>query len=138
MVSTLRMIYSCVWRGRLWVEVPRASDIFTENMVGLSGSLCCYSKQSFSEPKKVLRTREGGTHLLNLKSHVLREGLAPLLVEFCALLAQRFTAGAFPQIFLLDIVARIAICVIVMNGLFYRVPGRFSRHRMLFLSSPRF
>jgi len=56
-------------------------------------------------------------------TYVLRDGLTALLVESCTFLAQRFPAGAFPLILFLDIVARVAIGVIVMHGLLYRVPG---------------
>lgn len=62
------------------------------------------------------------TRWTNLETNVLREGLAPLLIELGAFGTQRFSARAFSKVFFLDIVARIAVGVVVMNGLLNRVP----------------
>jgi hypothetical protein len=57
-----------------------------------------------------------------------------LLVESFTLFAQRFSASAFPQILFLDIVARIAVGIVVMHGLLNRVPRGFLRHFDFLLS----
>ena len=54
--------------------------------------------------------------------------LLALPIEIRAFLAKRLPASALTQILPLNVVARIAVRVVVMNGLFDGVPRRLLRH----------
>jgi hypothetical protein len=58
-----------------------------------------------------------------------------LLVKLGTFSTERFPASAGAQVFLLDIVARVAVGVVVMHGLFNRVPGGCLSHLRVFLST---
>jgi hypothetical protein len=58
----------------------------------------------------------------------LKVRLLALPIEIRAFLAKRLPASALTQILPLNVVARIAVLVVVMNGLFDGVPRRLLRH----------
>lgn len=63
--------------------------------------------------------------------------LLPLPLEIGAVLAQRLIASAGAVVLRLDIVAGIAVRIVVMDIGFDRVPRRFVRHdRLPFLEQP--
>ena len=123
-------------RRRLWALLSRAYNSFSRRTRRrFSGIVCCTTKQSFScRTETCLVHNRRRARWPYLGAYVLREGLAPLLIKLCAFLAQRLSASAFPQILFLDIVARVAVGVVVMHGLLNRVPGGFLRHLIFLLS----
>lgn len=58
----------------------------------------------------------------SLVAHIGSWCLLPPSIEVCALLAKRLSTGSRTQIFPFDVISGIAVCVVVMNILFDRVP----------------
>ena len=54
--------------------------------------------------------------------------MTSILLQSCTFLAQWLAASALADIFFFDVVARIAIGIVVMHLLFHRMPGRFLSH----------
>lgn len=62
--------------------------------------------------------------------------LATSSSEIGALFAERFAAGPLPQVFTLDVIASVAIGVVVMNRLLDRMPRTFSHCVFTYLHGP--
>jgi len=56
------------------------------------------------------------------------KSLPTLPIQLFTFSAKRFSSSAASKIFLLNVVSRITVCVVVMNGLLDGVPRIFSGH----------